>query len=81
MTEQTAVATPARPVPTMTRDQLATLYQCTHAELGRLLRERAAPLPVRLEGAILWYEDEVKDAARAAKIAALLARRRQQRAS
>lgn len=67
--------------PILTRDQVANLYQCSHAELGRLLREKAAPLPVRVEGAVLWYEDECMHPPRIENITKLLARRRQPRAA
>lgn len=69
-----------RPVPTVTRDQLATTFSCSHAELGRLLRERLVPMPVRIEGAILWFADEVAIAIADGHIPGLLARRRQHRA-
>lgn len=52
----------ARPDPTLLRDHLVTGIGCTHFELGRLLRERIAPLPVRIDGVILWYEDEARAA-------------------
>lgn len=67
--------------PTVTRDQLATAFQCSHAELGRLLRERFAPMPVRIEGAILWFADEVTTAVADGHLPGLLARRRQHRAA
>lgn len=60
--------------PSVTREQLATRYNCSHAELGRLLRGRRIPLPVRIDGATLWYSDEVEAAAADAK--SLLDRRR-----
>ena len=41
-----------------TRENLTALYQCSHGELGRLLARKMAPLPVRIDGAILWYVDE-----------------------
>jgi hypothetical protein len=62
---------------TLTREQVAARFQCSHAELGRLLRERIAPLPVRVEGAILWFEDECANEATVRSIAGLLKRRRQ----
>ena len=65
------------PTPSLTRDQLASLFECSHAELGRLLRERNAPLPVRIEGAILWFEDEAREPKTLTLIAGLLERRRQ----
>jgi len=42
-----------------TRENLGYLYRCSHGELGRLLRAKLAPLPVRIDGQILWYVDEV----------------------
>jgi len=41
-----------------TRENLVYLYQCSHGELGRLLKARLAPLPIRIDGQILWYCDE-----------------------
>ena len=40
------------------REQLTHLYRCTHGELGRLLSRKQAPLPVRVDGQILWHADE-----------------------
>jgi predicted DNA-binding transcriptional regulator AlpA len=51
-----------RPAPALLRDHLIALLGCSHFELGRLLREKIAPLPVRLDGLILWYEDEAREA-------------------
>ena len=45
-----------------TREHLTILYKCSHGELGRLLARRQAPLPLRLDGVILWYVDEAHDA-------------------
>lgn len=42
-----------------TREQLTQAYQCSHAELGRLLRDKIAPLPIRIDGTIYWFADEV----------------------
>jgi hypothetical protein len=42
-----------------TREQLTSLYRCSHGELGRLLARKLAPLPIRHDGAILWHVDEV----------------------
>jgi len=42
-----------------TRENLTQLYRCSHGELGRMLSRRMAPLPVRINGAILWFVDEV----------------------
>lgn len=43
----------------LTREQLTQAYQCSHAELGRLLRDKIAPLPIRIDGTIYWFADEV----------------------
>lgn len=49
--------------PTMyTRENLTVLFKCSHGELGRLLARKMAPLPVRIDGVILWYIDEVQNA-------------------
>ena len=45
-----------------TRENLTVLFKCSHGELGRLLARKMAPLPVRIDGAILWYIDEVQNA-------------------
>jgi hypothetical protein len=67
--------------PTLTRDNLIVALGCTHFELGRLLRERIAPLPVRLDGVILWFEDECRAAAaRCQESVAYWRRRREQSA-
>lgn len=42
-----------------TREQLTQAYRCNHAELGRLLRDKIAPLPIRVDGTIYWFADEV----------------------
>lgn len=42
-----------------TRENLAYILKCSHGELGRLLRARLAPLPIRVDGQILWFCDEV----------------------
>jgi hypothetical protein len=42
----------------LTREQMTKLYGCSHGELGRLLCRKQAPLPVRIEGTILFYTDE-----------------------
>ena len=44
--------------PVYTREHLTILYHCSHGELGRLLSHNMAPLPIRIDGAILWYVDE-----------------------
>ena len=41
-----------------TRDQLVRLFDCTHGELGRMLVRKLAPLPVRIDGYIVWFADE-----------------------
>lgn len=41
-----------------TREQLTILYHCSHGELGRLLSRHMAPLPIRMDGTILWHADE-----------------------
>lgn len=50
-------------MPTLLRDNVVAQLACTHFELGRLLRERIAPLPVRLDSVILWWQDELEAAA------------------
>jgi hypothetical protein len=45
-----------------TRDNLTKIYACDHAELGRLLRDKVAPLPIRVDGNVLWFADEVQRA-------------------
>lgn len=60
-------------IPTITREALAQMYGCSHGDLGRLLRERLCPLPVRVEGAILWFSDEVEQTKE--KVLRILARR------
>ncbi len=45
-----------------TRENLTVLFKCSHGELGRLLARKMAPLPVRIDGAILWYIDEIQNA-------------------
>jgi hypothetical protein len=45
-----------------TRENLTALFKCSHGELGRLLARKMAPLPVRIDGTILWYADEVASA-------------------
>ncbi len=45
-----------------TRENLTVLFKCSHGELGRLLARKMAPLPIRVDGQILWYIDEVKSA-------------------
>lgn len=45
-----------------TRENLTLLFKCSHGELGRLLARKLAPLPIRYDGQILWYVDEVQQA-------------------
>lgn len=45
-----------------TRENLTQLYRCGHGELGRLLARKMAPLPIRVDGQILWYVDEALSA-------------------
>jgi hypothetical protein len=52
----------ARPDAMFTRENLTVLFKCSHGELGRLLARKMAPLPVRIDGVILWYVDEVQNA-------------------
>jgi hypothetical protein len=42
----------------LTREQMTQLYKISHGELGRLLCRKQAPLPVRIDGTILFYVDE-----------------------
>jgi hypothetical protein len=58
----TPAATPPRPPAMYTRENLTVLFKCSHGELGRLLARKMAPLPVRIDGTILWYIDEVQNA-------------------
>jgi hypothetical protein len=44
-----------------TREQMTILYHCSHGELGRLLVRRMAPLPIRVDGQILWFVDEARN--------------------
>jgi hypothetical protein len=45
-----------------TRENLTVLFKCSHGELGRLLARKMAPLPIRIDGQILWHNDEVQNA-------------------
>ena len=60
--EQQAPKALAPPAAMYTRENLTALFQCSHGELGRMLARKMAPLPVRIDGAILWHVDEVKAA-------------------
>ncbi len=57
-----------------TREQLTQAYSCSHAELGRLLRDKIAPLPIRIDGTIFWFADEVTESK--ARVAKVIERRR-----
>jgi hypothetical protein len=52
----------ATPAAMYTRENLTVLFKCSHGELGRLLSRKMAPLPVRIDGQILWYIDEIQNA-------------------
>lgn len=54
------VSDPQSPV-MYTRENLTVLFKCSHGELGRLLARKMAPLPVRIDGQILWWKDEVQN--------------------
>lgn len=41
-----------------TRENLTQLFRCSHGELGRMLSRKMAPLPIRIDGQILWFVDE-----------------------
>jgi hypothetical protein len=72
------IETPAFPIPTptprkvllplggearmFTREHLTVIYRCSHGELGRLLARNMAPLPIRVDGTIFWYQDETMNA-------------------
>jgi hypothetical protein len=45
-----------------TRENLTLLLRCSHGELGRLLARKMAPLPIRHDGTILWFCDEINAA-------------------
>jgi hypothetical protein len=45
-----------------TREHVTILYKCGHTELGRLLKNHMAPMPIRVDGLICWYQDEVMNA-------------------
>lgn len=74
MTDPNPTPAPATPAPRnvnlplggaaamYTRENLTVLFKCSHGELGRLLARKMAPLPVRIDGQILWYIDEVQNA-------------------
>jgi len=53
---------PAGAASMYTRENLTVLFKCSHGELGRLLSRKMAPLPVRIDGQILWHIDEVQNA-------------------
>lgn len=60
--------------PTVSREELVKIYDVSQGYLGYLLREKKIPLPVRLNGEILWYADEVHESL--SKIKAFLERRK-----
>lgn len=45
-----------------TREQMTVLYRCSHGELGRMLSRHMVPLPIRVDGQILWHVDEALNA-------------------
>lgn len=57
-----------------TREQLTQIYRCSHAELGRILRDKIAPLPIRVDGVIYWFADEVTNSV--AHVTKVIERRR-----
>lgn len=61
-------------MPTVTREELVKIYDVSQGYLGYLLREKKIPLPVRMNGEILWYADEVQ--ASLPKIKSFLERRK-----
>lgn len=65
--------------PTLTREQVAKTLNCSHAELGQLLRAKRCPLPVRAEGVARWFEDEVTAAAPGVQAALERSRARKRR--
>lgn len=60
--------------PTIKREDLVKIYDVSQGYLGFLLREKKIPLPVRIDGEILWYADEVSDSL--PKIKSFLERRK-----
>jgi hypothetical protein len=60
--------------PTVTREELVKIYDVSQGYLGYLLREKKIPLPVRINGDILWYVDEVHNSL--PKIKSFLERRK-----
>lgn len=80
MADLAPAAPQQRRQPTLTRDNLIAALGCTHFEVGRLLREKIAPLPVRLEGVILFYEDECQAAASRCRESVAYWRRRREQA-
>lgn len=60
--------------PAVTREELVKIYDVSQGYLGYLLREKKIPLPVRINGEILWYVDEVTSSL--PKIQTFLARRK-----
>ena len=41
---------------------VTSMLQCGSFEFNRLLRERIAPMPVRVDGVTFWYLDEITHA-------------------
>jgi hypothetical protein len=48
-------------IPAVTREELVKIYDVSQGYLGYLLREKKIPLPVRINGEILWYADEINE--------------------
>lgn len=42
-----------------TREHVTIVLKCSHGELGRLLARGMFALPIRVDGLIAWYVDEV----------------------
>lgn len=59
---------------TIKREDLVKIYDVSQGYLGYLLREKRIPLPIRINGEILWYADEVH--ASLPKIKSFLERRK-----
>lgn len=59
---------------TIKREDLVKIYDVSQGYLGYLLREKRIPLPIRINGEILWYADEVH--ASLPKIKSFLSRRK-----
>ena len=61
MSETGIKTTPPGAATMYTRENLTVLFKCSHGELGRLLARKMAPLPIRHDGQILWFIDEVQN--------------------